>query len=571
MATSFSRSAAPPPAKLLKKAPAAQAEDKPPDKPAFGATKSVQNHVFNVSVEFPQDSAAPLRDRVGSLIATMQKGDPHIVILARNPTAKLNPITSGSAMPHDPDTFEKYVSKASILNNTVKVFITFQASMPFARIKFAPHVFNYLTKFKIWMKAHTIRSDKVLPAVWLFQVNPNYTSKFELTDVIKAKLPPDFPAFQINRRTIKYAPDTSLSTDAWCIEIDGTNPGQAFSTLLTTLPLSSPLGAVPMQSANDSGNKIRNVFLSHNEYLHRTTSIRVDNFRSLDIPLKKVDGTLVRSIREEVTSWTTADKKPLITSMSQYNSKRVNFICDKQHEHLARNNLKTYIHSFILAEIDSDFLLDNLCESNPLVIGQNYVPQQISVFLKGISEIDFPSFTMDDATQASNKQPPNTRKRPTSYKDAATHATETQTVMTESTEHPTGASEITQTTQTAAQTEYEQRINQAMESMRQKTAAITETQASITTRIATITEQFKEMKQRFEETIQHVTTLQSTMTTMQSTMDSQYKALLSAIQGTSQSIQHFSSPTVPPANHPSHMETDTIGEHDPGEPSRRQE
>ena len=576
MATSVPRSSAPPPAKMLKHAPAAQAEDKPPGKLAFGASKTTQNHVFNASVEFPQDSASPLRSRISSLFATMQQGDPHLSVLPRNPNSKLNPITSGPAMPHDPDTLEQYVTKATIANNTIKVYVTFQASMPFARIKFAPHVFNYLSKFKIWLKAHSIRSDKVIPAVWLYNINLNYTSKFELTDALAAALPSDFPDFQINRSTIRYAPDTTLSTDAWCVEIDGTNPGKAFTTLLTTFPLSGPYGAVPMQSANDVGNKLRNIFLSHNAYLHRTTSIRVDNLRSLDVPLKKADGTTVQSIREEAHSWTTPDGKPVITSISQFNSKRVNFICDKQNEHLARNTLKTYM-SFLAAELDSDFLLDNLCDSNPLVIGTNIVPNQISVFLQGINDINFPSFTMDDASLTTNKQPPNTRKRTMSYKEA-TLATETQTVMTESTHHPAGASEITQTTQSPSQTEYEQRIHQAMEAMRQRTTRITENQQTLTDHLSTITTQFEIMQKRFEDTLKHVATLQKSMDTIQTSMDKQFATIIQAINTTATAsstatsnnsfLQQYN-PSL--STQPTQMVTDTQTALDPGENTRRQE
>ena len=581
------RSMEPPPAKLHKQAPAARAEDKPPGKTSFGTLPSVQNNVFNVSIEFPKDSEHPLRDRISALFATMQKGDNQLALLPRDTTAKLNPITTSASVPYSPDNFEQYVTKPTFGNTTIKVFITLQSSMTFNRLKFAPHVFNYLTKYKIWMKSHLISSDKVIPMAWLYHTNPNHTSKFELRDKIQSTLPADFPQFQINRRTIRYSLDKTLTTDAWCIEIDGTNTGQAFSTLLHTLPLSGPHGAVPMNSSTDTEDKIRNLFLSHNEHLHNTISIRVDNLKSLNVPLKKTDGTMIISIHDEVLSWKTTDGKPLFISMSQYNSKRVNFLCDKKNEVLARDQLKTYVN-YLMTELDSDFLHEYFCDSDPLVVGLNPVPQHISVFLNGINNNDIPTFTMDDASLTTNKQPPSSRKRPSSYSQAA-QSNMNQTVNTESTTNPGGASEITQTTQAASQVAYESRINQAMEAMRAKTIEITKAHTTLTDRITTVTNQFQEMQKRFEETIQHVSNMQTSMTKMQQSMDSQYKTLLAAIQ-TQRSTQPAYQQAPPTyQQHQTHqpsqplltplttqdlqtqMETDTPATYDPGENTRRQE
>ena len=329
MSFDFRPTTEPPPTKLRKKAPPAEPYDGPRDNQNFEPKEMIKNCVTNVSIEFSTQSTAPTRDRCAALFATFQQGDKLAMILPWKDNTNDNPINSGSSVPHSVDEFAKCFIKSNSGRNMTKHHVRIQTSMPFHKVKNQTHVMHHLTKWKIWMKAHDVQSSNAIPTVWLHNVNPNHTSRYEITATIKKLLPNGFDKFQIHRRTVYYHRDREISTNAWALELDASESAANVEMICEHLPITGAIGAVPMNSSDDTGGHLKKLFFSHNAFLHATAAIRVDNVHNLDAKIALTDGTTQGSIKEQLS--TIKHKgEPLFLGFSQFNSKRATFLCKKK-------------------------------------------------------------------------------------------------------------------------------------------------------------------------------------------------------------------------------------------------
>jgi len=427
-------------------------------------------------------------------------------------------------MPYDEKKLIHYVTKPTIGRNTIKVYILFQSSVPFNRIKFAPNIMPYLHNFQIWITPHQIRSNRVLRVAWLYGVNPNYTSKLHLANTIKTKLPTDFPDFQLHRMNVKYNKDEKLSTDAWCIEIDGDNNQINFNDLMKHLPMNSDLPIIPMNSSHDPQGKIQKLFMSHNAKLHDTTAIRVDNLCNLDIPLINTDQSSQPSIRDHFKTYLTANNKPLFLDVQQYNSKRVHFICTKANEENALHHVTAYIKDHLL-HMDNDFLQQFLCDQDPRVVSDVLIGTQLHDFLESINLPALDTALNIPTDVSITHQPPNPRKRPSSYSSAVSQS-DGLTVATNATTHPGSTEDISLS---ASQLAYETKINQAMETIRQRNDEIDKTQQNMNNRMGQLSSNMEEVKQHFADTLGQVTNIQNNLQQLQTNYEN-LQTTISALQ-----------------------------------------
>ena len=103
-----------------------------------------------------------------------------------------------------------------------------------------------------------------------------------------------------------------------------------------------------MNSAYNINDIIKQYFLDQNSILAAYRSIRVDNIFGLDAKLTEIESGTTTSIREIFV--TSKDGKHPFKNVTQYNSKRVNFLVKKEQEDWANN----IIHEFLYDYLDSN-------------------------------------------------------------------------------------------------------------------------------------------------------------------------------------------------------------------------
>ena len=557
MAVDVHRPAKPPPDRFNKSEPASDPYHLAPDNQAFKPQETVTSYTSNVAIEFPIDPHNTLNEQMTALFATLQQHDPKLVLLTRENTSN---DASGirASIPQDTITFAKYVNQSITSTTNMKAHVTLRSNVPFNQLKYNSQTINHLKQFDIWMSHHTISGNHIIPVVWLYRINPNHTSKYELTAAIKKQLPATFPEFQLRKRTIYYHSEEGLSTDAWCLEINRKNTSAAFTQIMKHLPLDGQYPALPMNSRSDSKGKIKQLFISHNKYLHNTVSIRVDNLRHIDLPLTTTDENIHPSIREQVHKMKTHDDKPLFLGTSQYNSKRVNFICLKQNETIARNTLNDFIGTYLTTQLHSKHLGPVLCNTKPVMTGSIKVPDQITVFTEQLQATNFPELDYQ-TTSIHHMKPPSIQKRKVSYSDAVTNATLSQISPTLSGTQET-ISGITPVTPPTPQPSH---MTKTIESMLNKIQTLETAQQNQANCINTLTTQLNRLTKCFEETIDQVTTLQPAISQMQAAQTAQFEHIMSTLQILTCQPQHRIStkPTIM-KHHSSHSTLPSITEED---------
>ena len=240
-------------------------------------------------------------------------------------------------------------------------------------------------------------------------------------------------------------------------------------------------------------------------------SLRVDNLFGINEKLSD-DANSFSTTLTEFFQQPDSEGTKLFHHVSQFNSRRVTFLCKKQQEEHCSMELQKFLFNFIpnnLNTTSKELILDT--EKPPVFIGAQAVPQQIALFMQAAKKVPINLIsTTSDLTSKFSIPPKSNRS---SYLTAASKAAQ------QITQSSTTQSEKTNSTCTDTQySALNARIDAIMHSTKEKSIQLEQQQAKLGSQVTEMTEKIVDVASEFAALREQVITTNNTMQEMHATL-----------------------------------------------------